>query len=214
MLSSGPPSPTLRAFFLAAVCLSGLLAQSACAQAPSAPAQPPDAAVDTYLIGPNDVLNVFVWREPDYSITVPVRPDGVISTPTVEEMVAAGKTPSQLARDMEAALSVNLRDPKVTIIVENFVGTFSTQIRVLGEVQNPGSFPFRNGMTVFDAVVEAGGLTVFAAGRRGKLMRMRGEGERQDEIDVRVDRLMEKGDMRENLPLQPGDVIVVPGAVF
>lgn len=167
---------------------------------------------EDYQIGPGDTLNVFVWREPDYSVTVPVRPDGRISTPLVEDMLAVGKTPTRLARDIEQVLAVNLRDPQVTIIVESFVGTFKTQIRVLGEVATPGAYPFRDGMTLLDAMIQAGGLTQFAAGRRGRLTRVV-DGEQQ-EMRIRLDRLMEQGDMTENQALVPGDVIVVPGAVF
>ena len=181
------------------------------------PAPPQDAsagqaASDSYLIGPGDVLNVFVAGFPEYSVTIPVRPDGRISTPLVEDMVAVGKTPSQLARDIESVLSRDLRDPVVTIIVESFVGTFRTQVRVLGEVENPGSFPFRDGMTILDAIIEAGGLTEFAAGRRARLMRAEEDG--QAEIRFRADRLMERGDMSENRALEPGDAIVIPSAVF
>jgi polysaccharide export outer membrane protein len=203
--------------FRAAVWLAAFWALVGCGSAPVAQQATGGTTqanqTENYLIGPGDVLNVFVSGEPEYSVTVPVRPDGRISTPTVEDMVAVGKTPSQLARDIESVLAVELRDPRVTIIVQDFVGTFSTQIRVLGEVVNPGSFPYRNGMTVFDAVAEAGGLTEFAAGRRAKLMRMVNADEQQ-EIRIRVDRLMEKGDLSENRALVPGDVIVVPGAVF
>ena len=169
------------------------------------------AAVE-YLIGPGDDLNVFVWREDDLSVSIPVRPDGRISTPLVEDMVAVGKTPSELARDIEEVLAEFHNDPRVTIIVQSFVGTFETQVRVLGEVANPGSYPFRDGMTLVDVLIEAGGLTEFAAGRRGKIRRIV-EGEQQ-EMRVRVDRLMERGDLSKNVTLVPGDVIVVPAAVF
>ena len=165
-----------------------------------------------YLIGPGDSLNVFVWRQDDLSVTVPVRPDGRISTPLVEDMVAVGKTPSELARDIEEVLAEFIRSPEVTIVVQSFVGTFQQQIRILGAVVNPGSYPYREGMTVFDALLEAGGLTEFAAGRRG-MVRRNVDGE-QEEIRLRIDRLMERGDEDENLRLEPGDIIVVPEAVF
>ena len=167
---------------------------------------------DDYLIGPGDVLDVDVWREDELSRVVPVRPDGRISTPLVEDMIAVGKTPRELARDIEGVLSEYIRSPQVTIIVQSFVGTFQSQVRVLSAVSNPGSYPFRDGMTLFDVLIEAGGLTEFAAGRRGRLRRdVDGE---QEEIKVRLDRLMEEGDLNENLPLQRGDVIVVPEAIF
>ena len=200
MFSSGSPWQSIRSIGLAALCFVSL-ARAVAQEEPS----------DFYVIGPDDTLNIYVAGEPEYSMTVPVRPDGRISTPQVEEMVAAGKTPSQLARDIESVLSAILIEPAVTVIVEDFVGTFSTQIRVLGEVRSPGAFAFREGITVLDAVVLAGGLTEFAAGRRATINRMVGEENR--EIRIRLDRIM-KGDLRENRPLEPGDIINVPAAIF
>ncbi len=165
-----------------------------------------------YLIGPGDSLNVFVWRQPELSANVPVRPDGQISTPLVEDMVAVGKTPSQLARDIENVLSEYIRSPEVTIIVEQFVGTFSSQIRVLGQAVNPGTVPYRDRMTLLDAMLEVGGLTEFAAGNRAKLVR-EVDGKNK-ETRVRLDNLLNKGDLEENHTLQPGDIIVIPEAVF
>jgi len=181
-------------------------------------AQPPapelGSAVDpdSYIIGPGDALNVFVWRQPELSVVVPVRPDGKISTPLVEDIEAVGKTPTQLARAIEAVLSEYIRTPQVTIIVQNFVGTFSAQIRVLGQVTNPGPVPFRERMTLLDVMLEVGGLTQFAAGNRATLVRL--ENGESVERRVRLSRLLEKGDIGENVPVQPGDVIVVPAAVF
>ena len=188
---------------------SALLVLLACLAPAAGSAQAPSSG--DYLIGPGDVLNVFVWREDDLSITVPVRPDGQISTPLVEDMVAVGKTPSALARDIESVLAEFIRSPQVTVIVESFVGTFKTQVRVLGEVASPGSYPFREGMTLMDVLTEAGGLTEFA---RGKGTLRRDIDGRAQEIRLRLDRLMKKGDLEENLALQPGDVIVVPEALF
>jgi polysaccharide export outer membrane protein len=190
----------------------------ACTSAPvgssaTAFAQAP-AVSDLYQIGTDDVLNVFVSQEPDLSVTVPVRSDGRISTPLVEDMVAVGKTPTQLARDIEDVLrQQDLRTPEVTVMVTSSAGgSLQSQIRVLGEVRNPGAFPFRNGMAVIDAITAAGGLTEFAAGRRGRVTRMV-DGEQQ-EFEVNLKKLMQAGDLRHNLPLQPGDMVVVPGAVF
>jgi polysaccharide export outer membrane protein len=165
-----------------------------------------------YLIGPGDTLNVFVWRQEELSAQVPVRPDGQISTPLVEDMVAVGKTPSHLARDIENVLAEYIRSPQVTIIVEQFVGTFGAQIRVLGQVQNPGSVPYRENMTLLDVLLEVGGLTEFAAGNRSKLRRT--VDGRSSETRIRLDNLMNRGDLDENTDMQPGDVIVVPEAVF
>ena len=174
---------------------------------------PPEAdRPDDYQIGPGDSLNVFVWRQPDLTTTVPVRPDGKISTPLVEDMEAVGKTPSELARDIEEVLSEYLRTPEVTVIVQSFVGTFSAQIRVLGQVINPGPVGYRERMTLLDVILEAGGLTQFAAGNRAKLIRIV-DGEAIEQR-VRLERLLEDGDLDENIPVQPGDVLVVPQTIF
>ena len=172
----------------------------------------PRTNTSDYEIGPGDTLNVFVWNRPELTVTVPVRPDGQISTPLVEDMGALGKTPSQLAQDIEEVLSEYIRAPEVTIIVEQFVGTFGTQIRVLGAVVNPGPVPFRDRMTLLDVMLEVGGMTEFASGNRAKLVRtVDGETE---ETRVKLNNLMNKGDLRENIAMQPGDVIVIPEAIF
>jgi polysaccharide export outer membrane protein len=165
-----------------------------------------------YQIGPGDNLTVFVWRQEELSAKVPVRPDGMISTPLVEDMMAVGKTPTELARDIEEVLSEYIRSPQVTIIVEQFVGTFGAQIRVLGEVQNPGPVPYRERMTLLDVLLEVGGLTEFASGNKSKLIRtVDGQAE---EKRIRLDRLLNRGDLSENLEVRPGDVVVVPASVF
>lgn len=171
-----------------------------------------EASSGQYKIGAGDTLTIHVYQEEDISATLPVRPDGRISTPLVEDMLAVGKTPNQLARDIEQELKRLYRNPNVTVLLESSVGNFSTQVRVLGEVQDPGSFIFREGMTLFDALTEAGGLTEFAAGRRGRLTRTIDD--ETEQFRVRIDRLMERGDFDENMPLQPGDVILVPQSVF
>jgi len=168
---------------------------------------PPASAGSEYIIGPGDSLQVFVWRNAELSATVPVRPDGKISTPLVEDMVAVGKTPARLARDIEAVLSEYIRTPQVNVIVTNAVSTFS-QVRVLGQVTTPQAVPYREGMTVLDAILAVGGLGEFAAGNRGKIVRVV-EGKKQ-EIKVRISDLVNKGDVSQNLPLNPGDVLVVP----
>jgi len=171
------------------------------------------AAIDAeYLIGPGDRLYVFVWQEEELSVDVAVRPDGRISMPLIEDLVAVGKTPSQLAKDIESVLSEFIRSPQVSIFADDFQGTPASQIRVLGEVANPGSYPYRDGMTLLDVLVEAGGLTEFAAGRRGRIGRIV-NGEAQ-EMRVRMDLLMERGDLTQNRPLAAGDVIVVPASIF
>lgn len=186
---------------------------SAAADAVAADAPPPaDPAVPAdYVIGPGDAINVFVWRNPELSVAVPVRPDGKISTPLVEDMVAVGKTPSQLARDMEAVLGEYIRNPQVNVIVTNPVSAFS-RVTAIGQLASPGSFPYREGMRVLDLVLEAGGLGQFAAGNRARIVRME-EGERV-EIRVRLKDLMERGRLKDNVDLRPGDVLVVPESLF
>jgi polysaccharide export outer membrane protein len=185
----------------------------ASAQTPtvSADAAPAAAVAPDYLIGPGDTLQVFVWRNPDLTVTVPVRPDGKISTPLVEDMVAVGKTPSGLARDVERALSTYVKAPQVNIIVTQPVSVYS-QIKVIGQVLHPQALPYRDGMTVLDAVLAVGGLSQFAAGNRAHLERS--ENGKPEEIKVKLDALVNDGDMKQNLALRPGDVLVVPETRF
>jgi polysaccharide export outer membrane protein len=164
-----------------------------------------------YVIGPGDSLNVFVWRNPELTVTVPVRPDGKISTPLVEDMVAVGKTPAELARDIETVLAEYVKQPQVNIIVQNPVSRFS-QVKVVGQVTRPAPVPYRDGMTVLDAVLEVGGLTPFAAGNRAKIVRT--EDGKAREIKVRLDDLVKRGELDENVQLLPGDVIVIPESRF
>jgi polysaccharide export outer membrane protein len=174
--------------------------------APATSAVAPD-----YLIGPGDTLQVFVWRNPDLSVTVPVRPDGKISTPLVEDMLAVGKTPSALARDIEKALGEYVKSPQVNVIVTVPASVFS-QIKVIGQVLHPQSVPYRDGMTVLDAVLAVGGLGQFAAGNRAHIVRTV-DGKPQ-EIKIKLDSLVNNGQMDQNLTLKPGDVLVVPESRF
>lgn len=195
----------------AALIVFGLTVASA--QSPSVPAAaavvPPN---DTdYVIGPGDTLQVFVWRNPEYSTTIPVRPDGKISTPLVENMVAVGKTPSQLARDIEQVLAEFIRTPQVNVIVTQAMSTYS-QVKVIGQVTHAQSIAYREGMTVLDAVLAVGGLSTFAAGNRSKVVRT--ENGKEKEIKVKLDDLINDGDMKQNFALKPGDVIVVPQSRF
>jgi polysaccharide export outer membrane protein len=190
-----------------------------CASAPTpAPAPTPTpsptelkAPDRNYIIGPGDSLEVFVWRSPELSVTVPVRPDGKISTPLVEDMVAVGKTPPQLARDMEKVLSEYVRAPKVNIIVTTAASAFSL-VRVVGQVQKPSALPYREGMRVLDAILAVGGLTQFASGNRARIVRM--ENGKETIIHVKVADLVNNGDVKQNAPLKPGDVLVVPQSLF
>ena len=167
---------------------------------------------DEYLIGAGDMLDVFVWRNPELSTRVPVRPDGKISTPLVEDIQAVGKSPTQLARDVEVVLAEYIRSPKVNIIVTSFVGTFSRQIRVVGQAANPQAIPYRDEMTVLDVIIEVGGLAEFASGNRAKIIRkINGE---QVEIKVRLKDLINKGKIEENILMMPGDVLIIPESRF
>jgi len=201
------------------VLLVGLGAPALAAQEPSPEASSKSVAGGAaaiaggseYIIGPGDSLQVFIWRNAELSTTVPVRPDGKISTPLVEDMVAVGKTPSQLARDIEVVLAEYIRSPQVNVILTNAVSTFS-QVRVVGQVTTPQALPYREGMTVLDAILAVGGLDEFAAGNRGKIVRV--VGGKQQEIRVRIGDLVNKGDVSQNKPLSPGDVLVVPESRF
>jgi polysaccharide export outer membrane protein len=183
------------------------------AQTPSeTSATPPVADVgNKYIIGPGDTLQVFVWRSPELTTSVPVRPDGKISTPLVEDMIAVGKTPSVLARDIEKVLAEYIRSPQVNIIVSNPVSTFS-QVKVIGQITNPQSMAYRDGIRVLDVVLAAGGLGEFAAGNRAKIVRT--QNGKEITIRVKLDDLVNKGAMKHNLELQPGDVLVVPESIF
>jgi polysaccharide export outer membrane protein len=171
-----------------------------------------DAVPAEYRIGPGDVLNVFVFNQPELSVTVPVRPDGLISTPLVENMSAAGKTPSALGRDMEKVLGEYVRTPKVNIIVTNFVGTYGDQIRVVGQAAHPQSLSYRNGMTLLDVMIAVGGLGEFAAGNRARLVR--NQDGKPVEMRVRLQDLLNGADIGANLPVQPGDVLIIPQSRF
>ena len=164
-----------------------------------------------YRIGPGDTLKVSVFQNDNLTVTLPVRPDGKISTPLVEDMVAVGKTPSQLARDIEKSLAEYIKSPKVSVVVTVALSIYS-QVKVIGQVKTPESLPFREGMTVLDAVLAVGGLSQFAAGNRAQLIRT--ENGKQTEIKVKLDSLLNSGDMKQNLPLRPGDVLVVPETRF
>lgn len=184
------------------------------ATAPAATSQPAPTESkvgNDYVIGPGDTLQVFVWRNPELTTTVPVRPDGKISTPLVEDMVAVGKTPSQLARDIETVLGEYVRSPQINVIVTQPASAFS-QVKVIGQVVRPQAIPYRDGLTVLDAVLAVGGLGPFAAGNRGKVVRM--EGGKSREIKVNVADLVNNGDMGQNIGLKPGDVVVIPESRF
>lgn len=165
-----------------------------------------------YEIGPGDNLQIFVWENPELSLTVPVRPDGRINTPLVEDLQAAGRTATELARDLEEELGRYVRNPVVTVIISGFVGQPDAQIRVVGEAVEPQAILYRERMTLLDVMIAVGGLTEFAAGNRAQLIREIG-GERRAQ-DVRLDDLVRAGDISADVPVQPGDILIIPEAWF
>jgi polysaccharide export outer membrane protein len=190
---------------------------SACAGGGSAARQVAGAGTesspgDQYVIGAGDSLQVFVWGHDDLSTTVAVRPDGNISTPLVEDIRAAGHTPTELARSMEQVLGEFVRSPTVTVIVKQFVGEFDRQIRVVGQATEPKSLNYRSGMTLLDVMIEVGGLGEFASGNKARIVRNESGSEKT--IKVRLKDLLNKGDMSQNLRMQPGDVLIIPESAF
>jgi polysaccharide export outer membrane protein len=177
---------------------------------PAAPSDP--AGVDyNYHIGPSDVVNVIVWRNPELSMSVPVRPDGRITTPLIDDLEAMGKTPNELARDMEKALVKYIRDPVVTIIVTNFVGPANEQIRVIGEAAKPSILAYRKDMTVLDVMIATGGLTDFADGNAARIFRVADGGKL---YSVRLRDLVKRGDITANVTMRPGDILIIPQSWF
>lgn len=172
-----------------------------------------DVPVDNnYLIGPGDSVNILVWRNPDVSLTVTVRPDGKVTTPLVEDLPASGKTSTELARDIEKVLGKYIQQPVVTVIVMNFVGPYSEQIRVIGEASKPQALPYRQGMSLMDLLISVGGITDFAAGNKASIIRVTGG--KQQKIGVRLNDLLKNGDITANIPMRPGDVLIVPESFF
>ncbi|MEF8982404.1 XrtA/PEP-CTERM system exopolysaccharide export protein [Thiohalorhabdus sp.] len=165
-----------------------------------------------YHIGPGDSINIFVWENPELSVSVPVRPDGRINTPLVEDLRAAGRTPTELARAVERELSTYLKNPVVTVMVSGFRGLPSEQIRVVGEAAQPQAIPYRSTMTLLDVMIAVGGLTEFAAGDRSVLIR-EVDGERR-QFNVRLDDLLQDGDISANVKMHPGDILIIPEAWF
>lgn len=192
-----------------------------CASSGGKPELPPASFVSTqegpgeeYIIGPLDQLTIFVWRNPELGAKVQVRPDGRITTPLITDMPAVGKTPAMLADDIKLALSQYIQNPLVSVIVDNFSGTFSQQIRVVGATEKPASLPYRANMTLLDAMIAVGGLSEYAAGNRARLVRFDKATGKQKEYQVRIGDLLKKGDTKANVRLSPGDVIIIPESMF
>ena len=165
-----------------------------------------------YLVGPGDTLNVVVWRSPELSMGVPVRPDGKITTPLVEDLRASGKTTTQIAREVERVLSKYVQSPVVTVIVTNFAGPYNQQVRVIGEAAKPQALPYRENMTLLDVMIAVGGITDFAAGNRASVLRT--EGGKSVQFNVRLNDLIRGGDLSANVEMRPGDVLVIPQSFF
>jgi polysaccharide export outer membrane protein len=211
-------SKTVLACALTSVALAG------CAGSATGPALPPATFVsrdsaptdaqEQYVIGPLDSLTIFVWRNPELGGKVQVRPDGRISTPLIQDLQAVGKTPTQLAADVKVALTKYVTDPLVSVMVDNFSGTYSQQVRVVGATEKPASLPYRANMTLLDAMIAVGGLNQYAAGNKARLVRYDKEAGKQTVFNVRIADLLKKGDTKANVQLQPGDVIIIPESMF
>lgn len=183
---------------------------SGCASHPPAPAIAASADY-SYKIGPGDNLNIVVWRNPELSMNVPVRPDGKISAPLIDDLNAMGKDSTSLARDIEKELAKFIRDPVVTVIVTGFVGPYSEQIRVIGEAAKPQILAYKQKMTLLDVMIAVGGITDFADGNRATILRT---SENNAQYTVRLKDLVKRGDVTANVEMKPGDVLIVPQSWF
>ena len=192
------------------VCIVGMGLSGCATKYPPAPrvAATPDY---NYIVGPLDNVNIIVWRNPEISMAVPVRPDGKITTPLVEDLPAMGKDPTTLARDIEKALKKYIRDPIVTVIVTGFLGPYDQQIRVVGEASKPQAIPYRQNMTLLDVMIQVGGITDFADGNAATLLRL-SDGNKL--YNVRLKDLLKRGDISANVDVKPGDVLVIPETWF
>jgi polysaccharide export outer membrane protein len=195
---------------MTAVCLVMLMA--GCAASPPMPAAHGEVPLHDYILGPGDTININVWRNPELSQTVPVRPDGKITMLLVEDLQVSGKTATQLARDIEQGLKKYIQEPIVTVTVTGFVGPYSEQIRVIGQAARPQAMPYRHGMSLMDVLIATGGLSEFAAGNKASIVR--NVDDKQQKIAVRLDDLLKKGDISANIPMHPGDILIIPESFF
>lgn len=199
-----------RAFVFSSIL--GALVLGGCASNPYPPAPVQAANPDyNYIIGPGDTVNIQVWRNPEISSSVPIRPDGKLTAPLIEDLPAMGKDSTTLARDIEKALEKYIRDPIVTVIVTNFVGPYSEQIRVVGEAAKPQALPYKQKMTLLDLMIVVGGITDFADGNGASILRT-SEGNKQ--YSVRLKDLLRNGDVSANVDMKPGDILVIPQSWF
>jgi polysaccharide export outer membrane protein len=203
----------LRTFASCAAPVVVLLAMSGCTSVSYPPAPPESVGGDyVYHIGPSDTVNIIVWRNPEVSMSVPVRPDGKITTPLVEDLPASGKTSTELARDIEKSLAKFIQQPVVTVIVTGFVGTYGEQIRVIGQAAKPQALPYRRDMSLMDVLIAVGGVTEFASGNHASIIR-KVDGKLQ-KMPVRLNDLIKDGDISANMSMRPGDVLVIPESFF
>lgn len=197
---------------LAIASLIALAPETGHAQATAAPAAAASEQPD-YLIGVGDVLHVFVWKNPELTTDVPVRPDGKITTPLVQDLRAQGKTSSQLAADLRDALSRYIQDPNITVVIKSFAApSNAAAIRVVGAAVTPKTVPYRVGLTVLDVMIDVGGLNTFANGNRAMLIRQ--ENGSYHEYPLHLADLVEGGDLKANRALMPGDVVRIPERWF
>jgi polysaccharide export outer membrane protein len=208
------PGQEVHRFFSGALLGAAVLSTAGCGGAPELPPAPPASSLPSaeYRIGPGDSLNIFVWRNPELTVTVPVRPDGRVSIPLVEDVVAIGKTPTSLAREYEQRLGKYIREPLVTVIVSGFVGPIPDQVRIIGEAAQPRSLPYRADMTVLDAMIAVGGLTRYAAGNDSVIIRTANGVQTTYAVHLRD--LIRDGDISSNVALQPGDILIIPQRLF
>lgn len=200
-------------FFIGALVTGSFGLLGCAAKSPAPGNQTISKSAYEYIVGAGDQLSIFVWQNPDISKDrVPVRPDGKVSMPLVEDLNASGKTSNQLAREIEGVLAEYIKDPLVTVTVVGFVGEASEQVRVVGEAAKPLALPYRTDMTLLDVMIATGGLTEFAAGNRATLIRSSSSG--QQRIKVRLEDLMKDGDISANLNIMPGDVLLIPESWF
>jgi polysaccharide biosynthesis/export protein len=198
-----------------AMAMVALLLLAACVPPPAETIAPPAASAEaqSYVIGPGDTLGIFVFRSPEFTTDVPVRPDGRISIPLVQDIQAAGRTPTELAREIERRLGQFVREPNVTVIVRSFVGPTNRLVRVIGEAAEPAALAYRDGMTLLDVMIATKGLTRFAAGNRATVVRREADGT-QRTIPVRLSDLLRNGDISQDIPMRPGDTLVIPQSWF
>lgn len=210
-----PAKSTLSLAVIASL-LSGCASTGGSGQSlpPASFANASEQVSENYQIGALDEITVFVWRNPELGARTQVRPDGRITTPLITDMVAVGKTPAQLAEDIRVVLAQYIQDPLVSVMVDTPQGTFSQQIRIVGATERPAAIPYRANMTLLDAMIAVGGLAEYAAGDRARLIRVDRQSGQQREYDLRIARLLKRGDVRANVRLEPGDVIIIPESMF